>query len=136
MLRQVSQMAVHQLGRKTHGVGGDGIKAAFIHGAGAGIRQLHLKSKTSKKGRPERSRVPEREHAGDSNHFFSGRRVLPDGILLKKKFFSYLEKVCRSVRLLKLFPRLPLHFLVFRVSQNLSPLAPVVGNPGISIWKS
>ena len=54
-------------------------------------------------------------------------------IFLKQQLFADFEQVGGSVCLLPLFLQLFLHRLIFGISQNLSPLAAVVGDPGISV---
>ena len=83
LLRQISQMSVHQLGRETYRIGGNRRQSALVDRPRAWRRQLHLEAQAAQKCCPERRRIPERQHAGNSDlHSSVGSRIF-HGIFLE-----------------------------------------------------
>ena len=131
---QIPDMTMGQLGRKTNGIRRHRRQAFFEKLMTSLCGNLYTKAQLPPEGGPEGHGLPKAQHPGQTDgdlsvfSFFFFRKII-----LKKPFFPKLVEIGS---LLLLFPaglyRFPnLRFLW--ITQNLSLLAAVIGDPAVSV---
>ena len=128
-------MAVNQLCGETYRIGYNGFQTVFIFLSCTLSGHLHGKSQRFPEGCPERHRIPEGKHPGDTDRDILVRRYLSDFVRLKQQFFAQLIQIgC-------LFPGLffllqpGAHGGILYVTKDLAALTAVIGHPGIAVGK-
>ena len=135
-LRQGAQMPVHQLCREADRVGGDCLQAVLVDLPGTHRGHLHPEPEIPEKGRPEGHVVPEGKDPRKADDRRPAALRLRNGILPEQKLLPQPEQVRDGLHVRFFFLHLLFHRLVLRISQDLSPLAAVVGDPGAPVGEA
>ena len=126
-------MSVYQLGREADGVRGDSGKSRLVHFSRAHVRELYLVPKGFPEGAPKRHELPIGEDSGKADGEILLHRRLRVRIILKEELLPSPVHVGHPVHPLRLLLKLLSRLGIARLSQHLTPLAAVVGHPGITV---
>ena len=126
-------MSVDKFCGEAYCIGSNRRQAFLVHFSCACRGNLDLKSQCLPESSPERHGFPESEDSRDANSNISLNFRFRIRVFFHQKFFTEDIKIRHFLQSLSFLPDLGLYLFILWISQHLSPLTAVIGDPGITI---